>query len=111
LQNKDTLVLAHGTKSAQHAFEANAKSAVEIIELFKQLRRPTESKLHADVWYVGSKAELHGAFTKDMQHYSDSKRPFVPFAHRLYDDETVIYRKIVPAAFQSDMGSGVVSAR
>lgn len=44
-----------------------------------------------------------------MQHYSDSKRAFVPFDRGLYDDETVIYRYIIPAAFQFNMGSGVVS--
>lgn len=112
LAETDILVLCHGTKDTHAALSVNCASAVSIIELFKQARARTGPELIPEVWYVGSEAELHGALPGDavMQAYAESKRAFVPFARAYYDDETILYRHIVPAAFRSRMGSAVVGA-
>lgn len=109
LQNTDILVLAHGSKGPD-AFKANCESAVAIIDTFMRVRKPPRSMLLPEVWYVGSEAELHGAWTDDMRDYTDSKRAFVSFARTYYEDEKFIYRHIVPAAFSSKMGPAIVSA-
>ncbi|KAM3554874.1 hypothetical protein MY1884_005887 [Beauveria asiatica] len=112
LAETDILVLCHGTKDTHAALAMNCTSAVSIIELFKQSRDRFKPELIPEVWYVGSEAELHGALPGDqvMQAYAESKRAFVPFARAYYDDETILYRHIVPAAFQSRMGSAIVGA-
>ncbi|KAM3533132.1 hypothetical protein MY4038_003557 [Beauveria bassiana] len=112
LAETDILVLCHGTKDHNAALAMNCTSAVSIIELFKQSRDRTKPELIPEVWYVGSEAELHGALPGDkvMQAYAESKRAFVPFARAYYDDEQILYRHIVPAAFQSRMGSAIVGA-
>ena len=46
-----------------------------------------------------------------MRSYANSRRAFVPFARAYYDDPTIIYRHVVPAAFDSKMGSALVTAR
>ncbi|KAH7140998.1 hypothetical protein EDB81DRAFT_799281 [Dactylonectria macrodidyma] len=109
LRNTDILVLAHGSKGPD-AFKANCESAVAIIETFMRVREPPRSLLLPEIWYVGSEAELHGAWTDDMRAYTDSKRAFLPFARAYYNDEKFIYRHIVPAAFSSRMGKALVSA-
>ncbi|KAH7144221.1 hypothetical protein B0J13DRAFT_502158 [Dactylonectria estremocensis] len=110
LRNTDILVLAHGSKNPDEAFKANCESAVAIIDTFMRVREPPRSLLLPEVWFVGSEAELHGAWTEDMRAYTDSKRAFLPFARAYYDDEKFIYRHIVPAAFSSKMGQAIVSA-
>ncbi|OAR01763.1 hypothetical protein LLEC1_06113 [Akanthomyces lecanii] len=112
LAETDILVLCHGTKDTHAALSVNCSSAVSIIELFKQVRARTKPELIPEVWFVGSEAELHGALPGDrvMQAYAESKRAFVPFARAYYDDEAILYRHIVPAAFKSRMGSALVGA-
>lgn len=112
LAETDILVLCHGTKDTDAAFSVNCNSAVSIIELFKQVRVCSKAELIPEVWYIGSEAELHGALPGDkvMQTYTASKRAFVPFARAYYDDETILYRHIVAAAFRSRMGSAIVGA-
>jgi hypothetical protein len=110
LRHTDILILAHGSKTADEALKANCQSAVAIIDTFIRVREPPRSLLLPEVWYIGSEAELHGAWTDDMRAYTDSKRAFVPFAREYYDNEHVIYRHIVPAAFSSGMGQALVSA-
>lgn len=110
LANTDILVLAHGSKDPNQAVQANCKSSAAIIELFKLCRGPSKTKLLPEVWYVGSEAELHGAWTSDMEGYTNSKRAFVPFARAYYDENSFIYRHIVPAAFDSGMGHALVTA-
>lgn len=105
----DILVLAHGSK-ANDAFQANCESAANLIELFKRVRTQSKPELKPEVWYVGSEAELHGSWVDSMKGYTDSKRAFAKFARGFYDDEDIIYRHIVPAAFKSDMGPAIVSA-
>lgn len=111
LAETDILILAHGSKSNQNALRANCESVVAIIELFKRCRLRSTLELMPEVWYVGSEAELHGSWTEDMHSYTSSKRAFVPFARAYYDDDTFIYRHIVPAAFSSGMGRAIVTAR
>ncbi|EXF78922.1 integral membrane protein [Colletotrichum fioriniae PJ7] len=110
LADTDILVLAHGSKNNDNPHEANCKSAVTVIDLFKKLCERRKLGLLPEVWYIGSEAELHGAWTKDMEDYTQSKRAFVPHARRYYGDEFFNYRHIVPAAFTSRMGSGFMSA-
>jgi hypothetical protein len=112
LANTDILILAHGSKG-QDALKANCESTVQLISLFKNYRKsdPAQIDLLPEIWYVGSETELHPSFgIQHLQAYSTSKRAFLPYARKLYDDNSVLYRHIVPAAFQSTMGSAIVSA-
>ncbi|KAL6898458.1 hypothetical protein GGI43DRAFT_428204 [Trichoderma evansii] len=112
LVNTDILILAHGSKE-QDALKANFESAVQLISLFKKHRKsdPSQVDLLPEIWYVGSEIELHPTFGfQNLQPYSSSKRAFLPYARKLYDDDSIIYRHIVPAAFQSTMGSAILSA-
>lgn len=112
LANTDILILAHGTKDDNEVFQANCESVIAIIELFKRCCcTGSKPDLLPEVWYVGSEAEFHGSWESNMQRYTESKRAFVPFARGYYDDKTFIYRHIVPSAFKSRMGPGLVSAR
>ncbi|KAB2570327.1 Monoglucosyldiacylglycerol epimerase [Lasiodiplodia theobromae] len=111
LADTDVLILAHGTKDADSAMDANCKAAVAMVELFKRVHRESSAKMLPEVWYVGSEAEFHGSWTDDMRSYTDSKRAFVPHARAYYEDDSFIYRHIVPAAFASKMGPALVSAQ
>jgi hypothetical protein len=110
LANTDILILAHGSKEPKHAIQANCKSAAAIIKLFMLSRREVKVELHPEVWYIGSEAELHGAWTSSMKCYTSSKRAFIPFARACYDDKSFIYRHIVPASFHSGMGPSLATA-
>lgn len=109
LSETDILILAHGTKDSERAMTSNCHSSVDLIELFKQQRSESKLGLLPEVWYIGSEAEIHGAWTTAMKPYCDSKLAFLPFARTYYEDEEIIYWHIVPAAFQSSMGSAFVS--
>lgn len=112
LEKSDILILAHGTKG-RDAMDANCKSTMRLIELFlerKAVGNTRQSKTVPEIWYVGSEIEIHPAWgNPEMQRYSASKRAFLPYARALYDDPRVIYRHIVPAAFESSMGKAIVS--
>ncbi|UNI24152.1 hypothetical protein JDV02_009925 [Purpureocillium takamizusanense] len=111
LADTDILILAHGSKDCEDPVRANCESAVAIIELFRRIRPPSlKPEALPEVWYVGSEAELHGAWSRRMQPYTEAKRAFVPFARAYYDNKTIIYRHIVPAAFRSSMGPALVTA-
>ncbi|KAK2595461.1 hypothetical protein QQS21_006801 [Conoideocrella luteorostrata] len=109
-QDIDVLIIAHGTKVDKDAWQANYLSVLTLIELFKQTRESNKLGLMPEVWFVGSEAEVHGAWTSDMVSYVNTKRAVVPYCRGFYEDDTFIYRHIVPAAFQSSMGSALVSA-
>ncbi|KAL4901092.1 hypothetical protein BDW74DRAFT_187930 [Aspergillus multicolor] len=110
----DILILAHGTKD-EDAMDANCNDTIRLIHLFlnheQKISQRSAKKTLPEIWYVGSEIELHPAFDDPtMQRYLDSKRAFLPYARALYDDSRVLYRHIVPAAFQSPMGKAIVSA-
>ncbi|PBP27570.1 integral membrane protein [Diplocarpon rosae] len=113
LQNTDILIISHGSKAEPMA--ANCASAVALIELFKQHHtpRPGYALLLPEVWYVGSEAEVHPSPPGDkvMQAYTASKRAFARHARKYYDDDALLYRHIVPAAFRSRMGWAIVGPR
>ncbi|EAU35408.1 predicted protein [Aspergillus terreus NIH2624] len=108
----DILILAHGTKN-QDAMEANCNSTIRLIRLYMERRLSGASggRILPEIWYVGSEVEMHPTFgVTDMQRYAHSKRAFVPYARALYDCPHVVYRHIVPAAFQSRMDNAFVSS-
>ncbi|GIJ90350.1 hypothetical protein Asppvi_009304 [Aspergillus pseudoviridinutans] len=112
LEKSDILILAHGTKGMD-AMDANCNSTMRLIEVFlgrKAADNTRQAKTVPEIWYVGSEIEVHPAWgNPEMQRYSASKRAFLPYARALYDDPRVIYRHIVPAAFESRMGKAIVS--
>ncbi|KAL4935646.1 hypothetical protein BDV06DRAFT_217279 [Aspergillus oleicola] len=110
----DILVLAHGTKG-EDAVDANCNSSIRLIQLYlehkQNIGQEGAKKTLPEIWYVGSEIELHPAFGgAEMHRYLASKRAFLPYARALYDDSRVVYRHIIPAAFQSHMGKAIVSA-
>ena len=59
---------------------------------------------------VGSEIECHPAFgNADLQTYSRSKRAFARHARRYFHQPDLLYRHIVPSAFTSAMGPGLIS--
>lgn len=111
-QEADILILAHGSKG-EDAMTANCTSSVHLARRFIDAKTKTEErrKTLPEIWYMGSEIEVHPAWgVPTLQRYSASKRAFVPFARALYDDPRVVYRHIVPAAFESSMGRAIVSS-
>jgi len=104
----DVLVLSHGAKGA-HAMAANCTSFIEIAERYRDARAKASQR--AEIWGLGSEIELHPAFGAAGRGYLESKRAYARYAARLYGDAGVTYRHIVPAAFRSAMGPGLISAR
>ncbi|RAK99823.1 uncharacterized protein BO80DRAFT_477256 [Aspergillus ibericus CBS 121593] len=115
LREADILILAHGSKDVD-AMAANCHSSIQLIETFleekeKYKTRGKKPTPMPEIWYIGSEIELHPAWgIPELQRYSASKRAFVPYARGLYQNPKVLYRHIVPAAFQSSMGKAIVSA-
>lgn len=109
LAQADILVLAHGAKG-DCAMEANCHSFLALIERFKEHTRGRQ--VPAEVWAVGSEIECHPAFGIDeLRSYARSKRAYARAAARLMQDRVVLYRHIVPSAFRSAMGPGLMSGR
>jgi len=107
LREAEVLVLCHGSKS-DHAMEANCDSFVALIERFRALA--ADRQIPAEVWAVGSEIEAHPAFgIPELVLYRDSKRAFARHARRYYGDRRLVYRHIVPSAFMSPMGPGLMS--
>ena len=107
LREADILVLCHGAKG-DAAMAANCDSFVALIERFKALKSSPLSPI--EVWAVGSEIEAHPSFGDPvLEGYSRSKRAFARHARRYYADRTLIYRHIVPSAFRSPMGPGLIS--
>jgi hypothetical protein len=108
LAQADVLVLCHGSK-VQNAMQANCDSFVAIIERYRLHQkglRPLE------VWAVGSEIEAHPAWgDRDLEIYLRSKRAFARHARRYFHDVEMLYRHIVPSAFTSPMGKGLMSGR
>ena len=88
--------------------EANCDSSVALIERFRALS--ADRQIPAEVWAVGSEIEAHPAFgIPELVLYRDSKRAFARHARRYYGDRRLVYRHIVPSAFTSPMGPGLMS--
>ena len=89
--------------------QANCNSFIAFVERFraeKALQGQTP-----EVWAVGSEIECHPSFgNKRLELYSSSKRAFARYASLLYSDPTITYRHIVPSAFSSKMGPGLMTA-
>jgi len=109
LETADILILAHGAKGAC-AMQANCDSFLALIERFRALTR--RRQVPVEVWAVGSEIECHPAFgDPELRTYARSKRAYARAAARLVYDPDVLYRHIVPSAFESRMGPGLMSAR
>lgn len=108
LEWADVLVLAHGAKSVD-CYNANHRTFVELIELFRDIGR--DRLTPPEVWALGSEAEFHGDFGQEgLRDYVGSKRAFAAHALEYYRSPDLIYRHIVPSAFTSQMGPGLLSA-
>ena len=107
LADADILVLAHGAKG-EGAMAANCDSFVALIERFRSLKAPSLSPI--EVWAVGSEIEAHPSFGDPiLKDYRRSKVAYARHARRYYADRNLIYRHIVPSAFRSKMGPGLIS--
>jgi monoglucosyldiacylglycerol epimerase len=109
LADADILVLAHGAKG-ERAMQANCDSFLALIDRYKDHVRPRQ--VPAEVWAVGSEIECHPAFgVPELRSYARSKRAYARQAARLMHDREILYRHIVPSAFRSRMGPGLMSGR
>ena len=107
LEGADILVLAHGAKGEQ-AMQANCASFLALIDRFKSLTQ--NRQVPVEVWAVGSEIECHPAFgDPNLRSYAQSKRAYAQVGARLMLDQGLLYRHIVPSAFRSQMGPGVMS--
>ncbi len=106
LPDADVLVLAHGAKVEQ-AMDANCTSFVALIERYRAARSG-----RAEVWAIGSEIECHGHWgNEELKIYKASKMAYARFARRYARDPGLRYRHIVPSAFTSRMGPGLISGR
>ncbi len=109
LKQADILVLAHGAKG-ELAMQANCESFLALIERFRELTK--DRKVPPEIWAVGSEIEAHPAWgNPELQVYLESKRAYARHARQLFWDPHFIYRHIVPSAFKSQMGPGLISGR
>ena len=109
LESADILVLAHGAKGEQ-AMAANCDSFLALFDQFKSLTG--HRQVPAEVWAVGSEIECHPAFGHPgLRSYARSKRAFARTAATFMRDRHVLYRHIVPSAFCSPMGPGLMTGR
>ncbi|KAJ3321133.1 hypothetical protein HDV06_004586 [Boothiomyces sp. JEL0866] len=105
----DILVLAHGSK-VKDAMKANCDSFVTMIEMFRKIKQEQAPLVPPEVWAVGSEIEFHPAWgIKDLQIYKDSKCAYMKHARKYYDAPDILYRHIVPSAFDSKMGAAIIS--
>ena len=109
LESAEILVLAHGAKGEQ-AMQANCDSFLALFERFKSFA--LHRQVPVEVWAVGSEIECHPTFgNPGLRSYARSKRAFARAAATLMDDPHVLYRHVVPSAFCSRMGKGLMSGR
>jgi len=64
----------------------------------------------AQVWCIGTESEFHPLVPADIVPYGKSKRQMMRHAAAYMQRTDVMYRHIVPAAFTSQMGPGLISA-
>lgn len=107
LGRADILVLAHGSK-VKDAMAANCDSFLALIDRFRELKR--SSRFPPEVWAVGSEIECHPSWgNAELQIYLESKRAYARHARRFFHQTDFLYRHIVPSAFTSPMGKGLIS--
>jgi hypothetical protein len=111
LERAEVLALCHGAKGDDTlAMQANCASFVALIERFRE--RAAGRLVPPEVWAVGSEIECHPAFgVPELQGYARSKRAFARHAAGYFYDRRLLYRHIVPSAFRSRMGPGLISGR
>ncbi len=109
LPETDILILAHGSKF-DDAMAANCDSFVTIID---KMRQEVDTRTSfAEVWAVGSEIECHPHFgVEELKVYKASKDAYKRHAHAYYWDRSILYRHIVPSAFTSPMGPGLISGK
>jgi hypothetical protein len=109
LAEADILALCHGSKGID-AMSANCESFLALIERFRSATR--NRRFAPEVWAVGSEIECHPSFgVPELKRYAASKRSFARQAARYFHDQDFLYRHIVPSAFRSPMGPGLMSGR
>lgn len=109
LKETDILFLCHGTKY-ENTYDANCVSFITLIELY--LKHFSQKRLLPEVWGVGSEIECHPCFgIKKLYPYAVSKRAFAQKARIYFHSNQLIYRHLVHAAFTSNMGRGLISAK
>lgn len=107
LRRAEVLALCHGAKGVD-AQRANCDSFVALIERFRALARGR--LVPPEIWAVGSEIECHPAFgVPELVGYARSKRAFARHGAAYFHDKSVLYRHIVPSAFRSRMGPGLMS--
>lgn len=108
LAKADILFLCHGSKY-EDAQQANCNSYVDIITLFKQVKKKSIDPL--EVWGVGSEIECHPCFgIKKIKVYAKSKRSYAKHARNYFRDTDILYRHLVHSSFISPMGPGLMTA-
>jgi hypothetical protein len=108
LARAEVLVLAHGAKT-DDCWNANYTTFVDLIDRFVAAGKGR--LVPPEVWALGSEAEFHGDMgLPEMRDYAASKRAFAKRALVYYQSGDVEYRHIVPSAFTSAMGKGLLSA-
>ena len=107
LATADILVLAHGSK-VKDAMAANCDSYLALIARFREISKGRQAP--PEVWAVGSEIECHPSWgNADLEIYLQSKRAYARRARSLFHQTDLLYRHIVPSAFQSVMGPGLIS--
>ena len=101
----DVLVLCHGSKT--DCMAANCDSFISLIEQFRAVA--SSRQVPIEVWAVGSEIECHPAF--GQTEYAESKRAFAKKAREYFSNKRMVYRHIVPSAFTSRMGQGLISGK
>ena len=101
---------SHMAPRASRAMQANCTSFLALIDRFKSLTQ--NRQVPVEVWAVGSEIECHPAFgDPNLRSYAQSKRAYAQVGARLMLDQGLLYRHIVPSAFRSQMGPGVMRGR
>ncbi len=108
LHTYDILVLAHGLKDhplPTEIWAANHAAGIMLADAF--IEAGAQRLVPPELWAVGSEAELVG-----FSDYAMSKRTFANYAAEFWwHNPDVTYRHIVPSAFSSKMGKGLMTAK
>lgn len=104
----DLLVMCHGLKGHELSAEVWRANLILTEALGGSFIAANRHKLvPPEIWYVGSEAEAIG-----ISDYAMSKRAMADYAaEHWFHNPDVTYRHIVPSAFRSKMGWGLMSAK